>query len=111
MLKNLNSCTAYLGNFILNNSNLNEVYNISSNIEKKNIEIVSKVCEEFNTSTSDSIKYVEDRLGHDFRYSVNSDKLFSLGFKIESNFDESLKETVQFFKKRSAHGHVWKKIF
>ena len=86
----------------MNNSEPNQIYNISSNIEKENIEIVSKVCEQFDRTIPDSIEFVEDRLGHDFRYSVNSDKLFSLGFEIESQFEDNLKETVEFFKGASS---------
>tara|TARA_R110000824_G_scaffold43928_6_gene128201 strand:- start:1772 stop:2716 length:945 start_codon:yes stop_codon:yes gene_type:complete len=94
--------TAKAVEFILNNSEPNQIYNISSNIEKENIEIVSKVCEQFDRTIPDSIEFVEDRLGHDFRYSVNSDKLFSLGFEIESQFEDNLKETVEFFKGASS---------
>ena len=39
------------------------------------------------------MKFVEDRPGHDFKYSITSDKLNTLGFEMENNFEENLKET------------------
>ena len=53
-------------------------YLIGSNNEIKNIEIVKKICNLFNKKEKFDyhklIKYVEDRKGHDFRYSINFSK-------------------------------------
>ena len=46
----------------------------------------------------DLIEYVEDRPGHDLRYSMNSDKISrELNWKNEGNFDEKLEETVEWY--------------
>ena len=45
-----------------------------------------------------SIEYVEDRKGHDRRYSVNIDKITKLGWKKERTLDEALAETVQWYR-------------
>lgn len=78
-----------------------EVYNISTSAELSNIELVQKICnllEDENKNAHDLISFVEDRKGHDFRYSINSDKLKSLGWSPKFKFTESLATTVSWFK-------------
>ncbi len=43
------------------------------------------------------IEYVKDRLGHDFRYSLNCSKLKELGWKPEYSFDEALEATIKWY--------------
>ncbi|MAE85964.1 MAG: dTDP-glucose 4,6-dehydratase [Flammeovirgaceae bacterium] len=83
--------------FILQNSSMNQTYNISSKKEMTNISVVKEVCAILEKNPEDVIEFVEDRPGHDFRYSVSNDKLLSLGFDNFSNFSESLRKTVQEF--------------
>ena len=48
--------------------------------------------------SEDLIEFVEDRPGHDFRYSMNSTKISNeLDWKIESSFEEGLEKTVQWY--------------
>lgn len=92
--------TAKAVRFLVENGKKNESYNISSSFELKNIEtlkILSQILK-FQTIFDDQIEFVPDRLGHDFRYSVNCQKLESLGWSFESNFIKNLEETVEFFK-------------
>ena len=88
---------------ILLNSEFNKVYNISSSNEQENLEIVKKITSVLNKDFENSITFVPDRLGHDFRYSVNADKLEDLGFTLNGsdNFEENLKETMRFFMEKS----------
>ena len=72
-----------------------EIYNISSNNELENIDIVEKIFDLMGKKGN--IKYVSDRPGHDVRYSIRSDKLKSLGWKPEYNFDGALKLTVEWY--------------
>ena len=44
------------------------------------------------------IRPVEDRLGHDRRYSVNIDKVSSLGWSLSRTFDDSLASTVEWYR-------------
>ena len=89
---------------ILLNSEFNKVYNISSSNEQENLEIVKKITSVLNKDFENSITFVPDRLGHDFRYSVNADKLEDLGFTLNGsdNFEENLKETMRFFMEKEA---------
>lgn len=89
---------------IFHNGERGETYNVGSFNERKNIEIVEKICEIVNDlekyeafDAKSLISYVADRLGHDFRYAIDSSKLISSGWKSERNFEEDLRETVKWY--------------
>tara|TARA_R110002020_G_scaffold78506_1_gene197401 strand:- start:9999 stop:10952 length:954 start_codon:yes stop_codon:yes gene_type:complete len=88
---------------IMLNSEMNKVYNISSSNEQENLEIVKQITELLNKDFNSSITFVPDRLGHDFRYSVDADKLKKIGFSLDgkSDFDENLRETVRFYMEKN----------
>lgn len=66
--------------FISQNSEIGEVYNISGENERMNIEMTKLLLNYFNLG-EEMIEKIEHRKGHDFRYSINSDKLKKLGFQ------------------------------
>ncbi len=72
-----------------------EIYNISSNNELENIDIVEKIFDIMEKKGN--IKYVSDRPGHDVRYSIRSEKLKNLGWKPEYGFMDALKLTVEWY--------------
>ena len=79
-----------------------EVYNIGSGKEFTNLEIVSRLASRLGRG-DDVIEFVEDRLGHDFRYALNSGKIESeLNFIPKINFDEGLNQTIDWYI-NSAH--------
>ena len=84
--------------FLLEKNKLNEIYNISSQFELTNINIANTLCQLFNLNTTNSIEFIEDRKGHDSRYSINIEKLLLLDYKIESSFFENIKNTIEWFK-------------
>jgi len=74
-----------------------ESYNISANNEVDNLTIVKKILEILD-KPQDLIKYVEDRPGHDFRYSLDSSKVRSeLNWSENTNFNDGLKKTVDWY--------------
>jgi dTDP-glucose 4,6-dehydratase len=74
-----------------------ESYNISANNEVDNLTIVKKILEILG-KPEDLIKSVEDRPGHDFRYSLDSSKIRSeLNWSENTNFDEGLEKTVEWY--------------
>jgi dTDP-glucose 4,6-dehydratase len=76
-----------------------EVYNISSGNELENSEVVSDVLKLLG-KPSDLIEYVDDRPGHDLRYSLDSSKITSkLGWKPKHTFREGLAKTVDWYTK------------
>jgi len=85
---------------ILLNSEMNKVYNISSSNEQENLEIVKKITSALGKEFEESITFVADRLGHDFRYSVDASKLEDIGFSLDgsSNFDQNLQETISYYE-------------
>lgn len=82
---------------LIEKGKIGEVYNISSNQEKTNLEVV-KLIMEFLEIKDNLIDFVKDRLGHDFRYSVDCSKLKLLGWEPQFNFEEALKYTVSWYK-------------
>jgi len=74
-----------------------ESYNISANNEIDNITIVKQILEMMDKS-EDLIEFVEDRPGHDFRYSMDSTKISNeLGWKPKSNFKDGLEKTIRWY--------------
>jgi len=88
-------CDAVL--LALLNGKTGESYNISANNEIDNLTIVKKILEIMN-KPENLIEFVEDRPGHDLRYSLDSTKIRDqLGWKIKTIFDDGLKKTVQWY--------------
>ena len=79
-------------NLVLKRGERGEIYNVSSGEEKTNLEVVSEILRIMDKP--DLIEFVEDRPGHDIRYSLDSSKARELGWKPKHSFKEGLKETV-----------------
>jgi dTDP-glucose 4,6-dehydratase len=74
-----------------------EVYNIGGNNEWKNIDIVKLILKLVNKPES-LITYVQDRLGHDRRYAIDSSKIRSeLGWNPTYTFERGIEETVKWY--------------
>ncbi|WP_048149008.1 dTDP-glucose 4,6-dehydratase [Methanolacinia paynteri] len=82
--------------FVLHNGIPGEIYNIGGGEEKTNLEITYKILELLGKDES-MIEYVEDRKGHDFRYSLDFGKLRSMGWEPEYSFDDAIEETVNWY--------------
>ncbi|MHA1230326.1 MAG: dTDP-glucose 4,6-dehydratase [Candidatus Helarchaeota archaeon] len=74
-----------------------EIYNIGGGNEKTNLEISELILQKLGHS-KDMITFVEDRLGHDFRYAINSDKIKKLGWKPKYTFEEAFDLTIKWYK-------------
>ena len=82
---------------VLHYGRTGDIYNIGGNNEKKNIEIVKLILEILEKPET-LITYVEDRLGHDRRYAIDSSKIQKeLGWKPSYNFKEGIQETIQWY--------------
>jgi dTDP-glucose 4,6-dehydratase len=82
--------------FVSKNGKLGEVYNIGGGNEKINLEIAKTILKTMHKPES-LIKFVEDRPGHDFRYSLNCEKIAKLGWKPKYQFEDAFKETVNWY--------------
>ena len=82
---------------VLDKGKSGEVYNISSGSERSNLEVVKNILA-FLNKPEKLITFVEDRPGHDIRYSLDSSKIQTeLGWQPKSVFDEALKSTVKWY--------------
>ena len=85
---------------IWKNSIQDEIYNISLSQEYKNIDIIKKVTDILKKDFKKNIVFIDDRPGHDFRYSISNNKLIKQKIIINTNFMYNLVETVNSLKKR-----------
>ena len=85
--------------FLLDAGEPGETYNIAGGNEAENIDITRRVLELLGRPES-LIRFVDDRPGHDRRYSLDAGKLARLGFRSSTPFDEGLEETVRWYRQR-----------
>ena len=77
------------------------IYNIGGGNEISNIELTKRILSLMEKG-DEMIERVEDRKGHDKRYSLDSSKIKSLGWEPEKSFEQGLKETVEWYKNNEA---------
>ncbi|MEY2627256.1 MAG: dTDP-glucose 4,6-dehydratase [Actinomycetota bacterium] len=82
---------------VLTKGQVGEIYNIGAGNETPNRVLVDKLLGIFGVG-EEMVQYVEDRKGHDRRYSVNIDKITKLGWKKLRTLDEALEETVRWYR-------------
>jgi dTDP-glucose 4,6-dehydratase len=76
---------------------LGEVYNIGGGTELTNLELTRRVLDVVGAG-EDMIERVADRLGHDFRYAVDTAKLEGLGWKPQVDFADGLAATIAWYR-------------
>jgi len=89
---------------IIHKNVVNEIYNISGNTERQNIDVAQNLLNIFYQKQSytlnDNFDFSEVRPGQDVRYSIDDKKLKELGWEPKANFNEELKTIVQWYKER-----------
>ena len=100
----LDHCSAV--NFLIKNGERGQVYNIGGGNELENIEITQLILEKLGKS-EDLIQFVEDRKGHDLRYSIDCSKLIQLGCNTQFSFADALENTIQWYQ---SNENWWKPI-
>ena len=83
--------------FVFNKGNSGEIYNIGGGSELTNLEITHRILKMLGKDES-SIEFVEDRKGHDLRYSLDCTKLYKMGWKPEYDFNTALESTVRWYQ-------------
>jgi dTDP-glucose 4,6-dehydratase len=78
-----------------------EYYNIGGGVELTNKELTYKLLDACGRDES-FIEFVEDRKGHDRRYSLNDDRLRAMGYEPRTSFADGLAATVQWFRDNEA---------
>ena len=83
---------------VLTNGKPGDVFNIGGGRELSNLEL-TRVILEAMAASEERIEEVVDRLGHDFRYSLNIEKITNqLGYKPEVDFEEGISQTIEWYK-------------
>lgn len=89
-------CRAIEG--VMNSGKPGEIYNVSSGAERTNLEVVRTIIEALDKDES-AIEFVEDRPGHDLRYSLDSSKLRGeLGWRPIHSFEQGVQESVRWYE-------------
>ncbi|MHB8603780.1 MAG: dTDP-glucose 4,6-dehydratase [Thermoplasmatota archaeon] len=84
-------CAAILR--VLDEKKWGEIYNVAAQDERPNLEVVQRVLKTLGKPES-LITFVKDRLGHDWRYSLDDRKLRGLGWAPKTSFETGLRETI-----------------
>lgn len=83
---------------VFNRGKVGEKYNIGGECEVKNIDLVKTLLNLLNAS-EDLIEYVQDRPGHDLRYSINNAKINSeLGWSPKYSLENGLEKTIKWYR-------------
>lgn len=93
---------------VITTGQIGETYNIGGHNEKRNIEVVTKICELLDElhpaknvsakSYKELITFVQDRPGHDIRYAIDASKIQrELGWKPEETFESGIRKTVEWY--------------
>jgi len=90
---------------IIEQGQVNEIYNVAGGFEQKNIHTVEKIIKSyFNVSLEESMdisNYIDlsfIRQGQDVRYALNDNKLRSLGWEPKKIFDNEIQSIVSYYK-------------
>lgn len=95
---------------VLTLGNPGSVFNLGGGNERTNLEIVQAICEQVDLLLGHSqqakcnrlIRFVEDRPGHDFRYSLDSSRANAkLGWEPKTDFKQALSETIEWYANNS----------
>lgn len=89
---------------VLEKGKFGEVYNIGGSEEKTNLEIVEIILNKLDKDL-DLISYIQDRKGHDRRYSMDSSKIFrELGWKPTVQLNDGIQQTIEWYLQRDKLG-------
>jgi len=86
---------------ILTKGKIGESYMISSNCEKRNLDVVNDICDLLKVDPSDCLDFVCDKEGHSFRYSLSSTKIQKeLRWKPRVSFEKGIARTITHYKNK-----------
>jgi dTDP-glucose 4,6-dehydratase len=86
---------------VLRNGIIGEIYNIGGGNETTNRELTSMVLSNMGVG-EEMVEYVQDRLGHDRRYSIDCSKANALGWKPTRDLDVAIAETIEWYRANRA---------
>jgi dTDP-glucose 4,6-dehydratase len=94
---------------VLGKGKIGETYCVGGmTTEITNLEVIKTICKLLDKDPEENIEYVKDRAGHDFKYKIDWTKINKeLGWKPAHNLEESLKQTVEWYK---ANTEWWQRV-
>lgn len=84
---------------LLLKKNITGIFNIGNNKYFKNINIAKKICILMKKNPKKYISFIEDRPFNDSKYSINSNKIKKLGWKVKRNLENDLPNIIDWYKK------------
>jgi dTDP-glucose 4,6-dehydratase len=84
---------------VLKKGGAGDVYNVGAGDERENLEVTHRILELTGADPS-LVQHVDDRPGHDRRYSLDSSKLRGLGWTPTRSFEDGLAATVAWYRER-----------
>jgi dTDP-glucose 4,6-dehydratase len=91
----IDNCEAI--DLVLRKGKSGEIYNVGAGNEKMNLELANLILEELGKPKS-LIKFVNDRPGHDLRYSLKCGKIRKLGWRAKTSFEDGARRTIKWYK-------------
>jgi len=82
---------------VLHKGNSGEIYNIGANQELENIQVVKTILK-LTDKPQSLMKFVEDRRGHDLRYSLRTEKTQELGWRPSTEFSVGIEKTINWYR-------------
>jgi dTDP-glucose 4,6-dehydratase len=96
---------------VLERGRAGEVYNIGGGVELTNRELTERLLTACGRAWETHVQYVEDRKGHDRRYSLSDDKIRAeLGYRPRMPFEDGLADTVQWYRDNESWWRPLKKV-
>jgi len=86
---------------VLKRGKTGEIYNIGAGNEKSNLEVTKAILQLLD-KPSTLIAFTIDRLGHDYRYSLDCSKITALGWRPQILFEDGLAQTVQWYRENES---------
>jgi dTDP-glucose 4,6-dehydratase len=83
---------------VLERGSAGEIYNISGEAPMTNLDLTGRLVQACGRTMETHVEHVADRLGHDRRYAINSDKLRALGWAPQTHFDDGIAQTVRWYR-------------
>jgi dTDP-glucose 4,6-dehydratase len=92
--------------FVLEKGEKGQIYNIGGGNERENIEIAAEILRRLSLPES-LTEHVPDRPGHDFRYSLNCEKIHRLGWRPQVPFEDGLQKTIDWYR---SNDRWWRRL-
>ena len=93
---------------VIQKGKVGEAYNIGGGNELTNFDLTERILKEMRKDSS-YIQRVQDRPGHDLRYSLDCSKIKDLGWSPKYDFNSALKETIEWYKENNSWWEPLKK--